>query len=127
VVHLNELYRTFEGRAHFFMVYISEAHPNVKVTVHHDGVTEKRLFPATESAAKRSKRGRLLKETFGLKMPVLVDEPGQGVEQKYHAWPYRLVVIDPAGDISLDAGMEPSPGGNGLNLPRVSAWMAAHL
>jgi thiol-disulfide isomerase/thioredoxin len=105
---LERLHKEYKDRAHFYVVYILEAHPE-------DGWK----VPANEKDGVRVRQPRTYEERVqaagecmkGLKLtiPCLVDDMENTAQKAYAGWPDRLYVIDAAGDVAYKG--DPGPRG----------------
>jgi hypothetical protein len=87
LARLNKLYQAYKDRVEFLFIYITEAPHKV-------------LPPPTEGEKNHIPRGlRYFKVSF----PCLLGN--KGVEEAYAPFPSRLVIVDRAGRIALDAGL----------------------
>jgi hypothetical protein len=102
VVHLNDLYRRFEGRATFAFVGIEEAGhgPPGFEGLHEDcGVSgDEHWFEG-----RRRRVGRA-QEKARLCLPGYLDGPDGAASRAYAAWPARLVVVGVDGNLLRDFG-----------------------
>ena len=90
---LNALYRQYEDRVAFFIVYIQEAHP-IDAWQVSDNLTDEVLVASTRTAGEREHAAGLCLTKLAIALPALVDEPDDHVERAYTGWPDRLYVID---------------------------------
>jgi Iodothyronine deiodinase len=110
---LTQLCREYDDRAQFFFVSITEA-PHPVLPAAPPG-------PVPESRAAYIRRGM---EQFHLNMPCLVDGDDKAVEEAYHAYPRRLVIVDRKGRIALDTGKGVF---SAWDLDEVAGWLKANL
>jgi len=105
VPELNRLYRAYQDRAAFFVVYIQEAHP-IDGWQMPANVTEHVLFASTKTADERDAVAEVCMTKLAIEMPALVDEADDRVERADTAWPERMYVIGADGTIAYksDAG-----------------------
>lgn len=98
---IEKLYASHKDRAHFYVVYIREAHPNEprnKFQIPQPKTLEERQEVAADFAA-----------ALKLTLPVLVDSMDDQAGTPYAGWPDRVYIIDAEGKIALKGG--PGPGG----------------
>ena len=137
--NLEKLFRRYEDRATFLMVYVREAHPtdgwrmegNDRVGV---------AIPQPRTDEERTSVARTCSRTLGLGFPMLVDSIDDAVNDRYSGIPSRLYLIDRRGEIAykggrgpfgfkpaeleqslillLQAGSNPSDGPGGKTVPR---------
>jgi hypothetical protein len=105
---LEELYQEHKDRATFLFIYVDEG-------------PHKEILPWLPGEEKFGRVRRGLQH-FGLSIPCLVaDEP---VQIAYKTFPARLLIIDRAGRIALDAG---KPIGTDWDLNQLEAWLKQAL
>jgi hypothetical protein len=127
VVRLERLHQKYKDRAHFYFVYINEAHPKYIVSLSENGVTKKMKFPTTDSPAERKRRASLFARTGSLTMPVMTCRDEAALEKDYAPWPTRFMVIDPKGYIAFNAGLAGCASSAHLDLPTITCWLNEHL
>jgi hypothetical protein len=112
VGQIEKLYANYKGKAHFYVVYIREAHPDM----------EKNKFniPQPKTLEERQKVAKEFAEALKLTVPLLVDSMDDAVGKAYAASPDRLYVIDAEGKVSLTG----APGPQGF-APAVKAAPSA--
>ncbi|MBA2301966.1 MAG: deiodinase [Acidobacteria bacterium] len=103
---LNTLYRDYRDRAAFYMVYIQEAHP-IDAGQVGDNLKDDVLVSSTMTKDERMNVAGMWVRNLGIELPALVDEPHNGVERAYTAWPDRLYVVDREGRISYKSAAGP--------------------
>lgn len=111
VVYLQRLSQEMKEKIDFYFVYISEAHPEDLLSGAHSAMksTEE---PLPECAVRLDPLRRM-----GLTMTALEDTKDQRVEHLYHAWPTRLVIIQPGGRILYSEPLGGAQGGSGMADP----------
>jgi hypothetical protein len=106
VPELNELYRKYQDRVAFYVVYIEEAHPIDGWQM--DSNAEAGILVArARTADERHEVAGTCVRKLGLELPALIDEPDDRVERAYTGWPDRLYVIDREGRIVLKSAPGP--------------------
>ena len=115
---LNALYRQYQDRAAFYVVYIQEAHPIDKWQVS-DNLKDDVLVASTMTADERLKVADICVKNLKIDLPALVDEPDNRVERAYTGWPDRLYVVDRDGTISYKS----APGPFGFKPAEVEATL----
>ena len=103
---LNKLYRDYRDRAAFYVVYIQEAHP-IDAWQVDANLKDDVLVASTMTKDERMTVTGVCVRKLGIELPALVDEPDNGVERAYTAWPDRLYVIDREGRISYKSAAGP--------------------
>ena len=96
---MEKLYKAYKRKAHWFLVYIREAHPsdgwqvdaNVKAGIE---------IEEPKTMEERMEVARTCYSTLGLSFPAVVDGMDNKVEEAYAGWPDRLYVIDKEGNIA---------------------------
>ncbi len=105
-MRLNEIYKAYKDRMHFYVIYIREAHPddgwrvqfNLDANIHV-------LEPRTDD--ERTAVAATCQVNLDLQMPLLIDNMDNGVEEKYIAMPMRLYLIDRDGRIANHGAQGP--------------------
>lgn len=103
---LNRLYRDYQDRVQFYIVYIEEAHP-IDAWQVSNNVEEDVLVATTKTADERYEVAGLCVTNLGIELPALVDDPDNRVERAYTGWPDRLYVIDRDGRIAFKSAAGP--------------------
>jgi hypothetical protein len=119
---LEEIYRAYQQRATFYIVYIREAHPT-------DGwqttsnLNEGVIYEQTHTLDQRREVASAC--TIGLKLtlPTLIDSPDNAADRAYGGWPERLYVLSPTGHILYQGGKGPY----GFDLEELDAFLKDHL
>lgn len=94
---IEKLHADYKEKAHVYVIYIREAHPNPKTVADPKTIDERR------------KVAREFAEDVELSIPILVDTIDDQVNRDYAGWPDRLYVIDAGGKVALKG--KPGPGG----------------
>jgi hypothetical protein len=103
---LNEMAKTYRGKADFRVVYVREAHPEDGWQVAQNtraGV----VYNEPKTLAEREKIAKECETGLQLKMPILIDGMDDSVEKAYAGWPDRIYVIDRAGKIAFKGAPGP--------------------
>ena len=103
---LNRLYRQYQDRAAFYVVYIQEAHP-IDGWQLDDNVEDDVLVSSTASDEERVQVAGVCMTKLGVELPAIVDEADDRVEQAYTGWPDRLYVVDIDGRIAYKSAAGP--------------------
>jgi len=90
---LNQLYRQYQDRVAFYIVYIQEAHP-IDAWQLDDNVEDEVLVTSTKTLDERVNVAGVCMTKLGIELPALIDGPDDAVERAYTGWPDRLYVID---------------------------------
>lgn len=98
IQQLNETFDKYSGVAQFYLIYIKEAHPLEDGLIPENAALEP--IPAPATLAERAEVAAICAARFDVKMPILIDDVNDAVSQQYQAWPYRVYVIDPEGQIA---------------------------
>ena len=104
--NVEKLYRRYQDRATFLMVYVREAHPtdgwkmdgNDRVGV---------ALRQPRDYAERLKVAQTCGKALGLGFPMLVDTIDDAVGARYSGMPSRLYLIDGSGKIAYKSGRGP--------------------
>ena len=114
---MNEIYESYKGRVDFYLVYIREAHPSDGWQVRSNiEASLEFLEPKTED--ERAEMAGVCMLDLGFKMPMLLDNMENEVDDKYAALPERLYVLDKEGQVFFRGVM----GSRGFN---VDTWLEA--
>ncbi len=98
-MRLNELYDAYKDRAHFYLIYIREAHP-------HDGwqvpnnLIEKIIVAEPTSADARAEVASACQIALDIRMPMLLDSIQNDIDEQYVGLPMRQFLIDAEGRIA---------------------------
>ena len=103
---LNELYKQYQDRVAFYVVYIQEAHP-IDAWQLDDNVKDDVLVASATTADERANVAGVCMTKLGIKLPALVDGADNAVERAYTGWPDRLYVIDRDGKIAHKSAAGP--------------------
>ena len=104
--NVEKLYRDYQARATFVMVYVREAHPTDGWVSEGNGSVGVAL-PQPRSDAERLKVAQTCAGRLGLGFPMLVDSLDDRVGARYSGMPSRLYVIDRSGLIAYKSGRGP--------------------
>jgi hypothetical protein len=96
---IEKLYANYKDKAHVYVVYIREAHP--------DEARNRFKISQPKTMEERQKVAREFADALKLTVPVLVDPIDDSVGKAYAGWPDRLYVIDPDGKVALKGGVGP--------------------
>ncbi|MBI1983404.1 MAG: hypothetical protein HY525_02030 [Betaproteobacteria bacterium] len=116
-MRLNEIYEELKDRVQFYCVYIQEAHPT-------DGrqaaqnLVDSVLYEQPKSIEEREALAQVCVLRLNTKMPMLLDNMSNEVEQLYAALPDRLYILDENGVVIFRTLV----GQRGFD---VEAWYAA--
>ena len=103
---LEQIASRFRDQVAFFIVYVKEAHAEgawVQTYNRRSGIS----FEEPQTLAERAAVARTLVERMGTSIPVLVDEPDNGVADEYGGWPSRLYLVGRDGRIAFQGGEGP--------------------
>jgi hypothetical protein len=103
---LNKLYRDYQDRAGFYLVYITEAHP-IDAWQLRSNIEEDVLVKTTATADERYTAAGVCVKNLGIEFPAIIDGLDNAVEEAYTAWPDRLYVVDRDGRIAHKSGPGP--------------------
>jgi iodothyronine deiodinase-like protein len=105
---LNALYREYNDRAAFYIVYIQEAHP-IDGWQMEANITDDVLVASTKTHDDRCAAAGSCVVGLGIEIPAIIDSPDSRVDRAYSGWPDRLYVIDREGRIAFKS--DPGPFG----------------
>jgi hypothetical protein len=104
VGQIEKLYASYKDKAHFYVVYIREAHPD----------NSNRAIPSNKfhvedpkTLEERRKVAHEFATALKVSLPLLVDTIDDQVRNAYQAGPDRLYVIDGKGKFALVGGKGP--------------------
>ena len=103
---LNDLHQRYRDTVAFYVVYIQEAHP-IDAWQVDDNLEDDVLVASTKNMDERAAVAGVCLTKLGIKLPALVDEADNRVEQLYTGWPDRLYVIDREGRVSYKSAAGP--------------------
>ena len=103
---LNELYKRYQDRVAFYVVYIQEAHP-IDAWQLDDNVNDDVLVASTMTDDERVDVAGVCMTKLGIKLPAVIDGADNAVERAYTGWPDRLYVIDKDGKIAHKSAAGP--------------------
>jgi type I thyroxine 5'-deiodinase len=103
---LNRLFRDYQDRVAFYIVYIAEAHP-IDAWQVDDNLKDDVLVASTTTTDERYLAANLCVKNLGIELPALIDEPDNRVEHAYTGWPDRLYVIDRGGRVAYKSAAGP--------------------
>jgi hypothetical protein len=116
---VRKLQEKYGGQVDFLFVYINNQHPEPAPL---QAVLADPAMPP-DAPVNRLARIRAGMRYFGLSLTCVVDRDDDRVQQAYHAFPARLVIVDRAGKVAFDSGSILS---SGLNPTGAAAWLAMH-
>lgn len=103
---LNQLYKDYQDRVAFYVVYIEEAHP-IDAWQVNDNLEDDVLVASTRTLDERVDVAGVCLTKLGIELPALVDGPDNAVERAYTGWPDRLYVIDRDGAVAHKSAAGP--------------------
>ena len=103
---LNSLYKEYQDRVAFYVVYIEEAHP-IDAWQLDDNLEDDVLVASTRTLDERVDVAGVCMTKLGIELPAVVDGPDNAVERAYTGWPDRLYVIDRNGMIAHKSAAGP--------------------
>ncbi len=99
VGQIEKLYAAYKAKAHFFVVYIAEAHPNER--------NNRFEIDNPKSLDERQRVAREFAKQLKLTVPMLVDTIDNQADKAYAGWPDRVYVIDANGVVALKGAIGP--------------------
>jgi len=114
---MNEIYKTFQDRLDFYLVYIREAHPTDGWQVF-SNIDDEVFYAEPTTADERTEVAGVCMLELGFTMATLLDNMANDVDAKYAALPERLYVLDAEGKVFYRGIM----GSRGFN---VDTWLEA--
>ena len=113
----DKLFKKYQGKAHFYLVYIREAHPTDGRAIAGNQFQVK----SPTSVAERQAVAKQFAERLKVSIPILVDTIDDQVETSYSCWPNRMYILDAQGKI-VDKGLA-SPRGVASSAQRASTLL----
>jgi hypothetical protein len=104
--NVEKLYRRYQDRATFVMVYVREAHPSDGWRMESNDRVEVSL-PQPQSDAERVQVAQACSKRLELGMPMLVDTIHDVVGARYSGMPSRLYLLDRRGHVAYKSGRGP--------------------
>ncbi len=103
---MEEIYRRFQDRVEFLIVYVQEAHPT-------DGwqtdsnVAAGVLFRQHQSFEEREEVAQTCSLDLHISIPVLIEEMDNIIDEAYGAAPERLYLVGADGNVTYQGGAGP--------------------
>ena len=119
---LNRLYKQYQDKAAFYIVYIREAHPSDAWQVA-SNVKDDVVYASPENSGERADLANVCVKKLGIDIPALIDDFGDGTDAAYSGWPDRLYLVDRDGNIAYKSG----PGPFGFKPDELEQAIAAEL
>jgi hypothetical protein len=94
------LYKEYQDRAAFFVVYIREAHPSDAWQLP-SNVRDEVVYASPADSRERENLANVCVVKLGIEMPALVDNFDDSTDTAYSGWPDRLYVVDRDGKIAF--------------------------
>ena len=119
---LNRLYKQYQDKAAFYIVYIREAHPSDAWQVA-SNVKDDVVYASPENSGERADLANVCVKKLGIDIPALIDDFGDGTDAADSGWPDRLYLVDRDGNIAYKSG----PGPFGFKPDELEQAIAAEL
>ena len=103
---MERIYRRFQDRVEFLVIYVQEAHPT-------DGwqtdsnIAEGVLFRQHQSYDEREQVAQTCSLDLHMSIPILVEEMDNKIDEAYGAAPERLYLIGADGSVAYQGGAGP--------------------
>ena len=103
---MTQIYRRFQDRVEFFVVYVQEAHPT-------DGwqtdsnIADGVLFRQHQSYAEREAVAQSCSLDLHIGLPIIIEEMDNAIDEAYGAAPERLYLVDVDGKVAYQGGAGP--------------------
>ncbi len=103
---MEEIYRRFQDRVEFLIVYVQEAHPT-------DGwqtdsnVAAGVLFRQHQSYEEREEVAQACSLDLNISIPILIEEMDNTIDEAYGAAPERLYLVGADGNVAYQGGAGP--------------------
>jgi hypothetical protein len=120
VAALNQLAKQYGDVAHFYVVYIREAH--AADSAWPMPVPDEGPINTPKSFGERTSTANKCVTKLGIEFPALIDDMDDSTEKAYDAWPDRLFIVDTDGKIAVRA--KPGPWGFKPAVDEAGQWLA---
>jgi uncharacterized secreted protein with C-terminal beta-propeller domain len=100
------MYKQYQDKVAFYIVYIREAHPSDAWQVA-SNVKDDVVYASPESRGERVDLANVCVKKLGIDIPALVDNFDDGTDAAYWGWPDRLYLVDRDGTIAYKSGPGP--------------------
>ena len=103
---MTQIYRRFQDRVEFFVVYVQEAHPT-------DGwqtdsnIADGVLFRQHQSYAEREAVAQSCSLDLHIGLPIIIEEMDNAIDEAYGAAPERLYLVGVDGKVAYQGGAGP--------------------
>ena len=103
---MTQIYRRFQDRVEFFVVYVQEAHPT-------DGwqtdsnIADGVLFRQHRSYAEREAVAQSCSLDLHIGLPIIIEEMDNAIDEAYGAAPERLYLVGVDGKVAYQGGAGP--------------------
>ncbi len=105
-MRLDELAKSYGDKAHFFGIYIREAHADGEDQVIRN-LDEGVIYSQPETEDERADVAAACMLRYNFSFPMLLDGMDNDAEEKYISWPDRLYIIGSDGKIAYQGGLGP--------------------
>ena len=105
-MRLDELAKSYGDKAHFFGIYIREAHADGEDQVIRN-LDEGVIYSQPETEDERADVAAACMLRYNFFFPMLLDGMDNDAEEKYISWPDRLYIIGSDGNIAYQGGLGP--------------------
>ena len=103
---MEQLYSQYKDRVEFFVVYVQEAHPTDGWQVD-SNVDENILFRQHQSFQERDEAAQSCTIDLQIRVPTLVEDMDNAIDEAYGAAPERLYLIGKDGKVVYHGGAGP--------------------
>jgi len=117
------LYKSYNDRAEFLLVYIREAHPDSVLQTVKDGTAELLKIAQTDTLLERTETAQMCVATLKLSCPTVIDREDNSVNKAYAGWPDRMVVVGVDGKIAYYGQKGP----HGFKPDEVEEWLKENV
>jgi len=100
------LYKQYQDKVAFFIVYIREAHPNDAWQLPVN-VKDEVVYTSPGNSTERVDLANVCVKKLGIEIPALVDNFDDATDTVYSGWPDRLYLIDRDGSVAYKSGPGP--------------------
>ena len=100
------MYKQYQDRVAFYIVYIREAHPSDAWQVA-SNVNDDVVYASPDNSGERVDLASVCVKKLGIDIPALVDNFDDATDAAYSGWPDRLYLIDRDGKVAYKSGPGP--------------------
>ena len=103
---MTQIYRRFQDRVAFFVVYVQEAHP-IDGWQTDSNIADGVLFRQHQSYAEREAVAQSCSLDLHIGLPIIIEEMDNAIDEAYGAAPERLYLVGVDGKVAYQGGAGP--------------------